>query len=198
MKLDNWEFKRPVLLVVDMQNDFCHPDGWVAAHGGSIERTNAVIPKVRELIELARNKKIPIIHTQIALTDETGGLFFDLRPIYKKGGIRKGTWGADFTDELKPRPGEHVVEKRRFSAFIGTDLEILLRGLEADFLFVCGVATHLCVESTIRDAAQKDFRLALVKDCAASYSVELENGTERAVQSGFGKVVSLEEVRKLL
>ena len=198
MKVDNWEFNRPVLLVIDMQNDFCHPNGWVAKHGGDISGSNAVIPKVGELIELARDKKIPIIHTQIALTDETGGWWFELRPLYKKGGIRRGTWGADFVDELKPQPRDYVVEKHRFSAFIGTYLEILLRGLKADFLFICGVATHLCVESTIRDAAQRDYPLALVKDCTASYSIEFQKATEKAVEYGFGKVISLEEVKKSL
>lgn len=197
MKIGNWEFNRPVLLVIDMQNDFCHPEGWAATHGGNVEFTNAVIPKVKELVNLARDRKIPIIHTQIALTEETGGWFFELRPIYKNGGIRKGTWGADFVDELKPQPGEYVVEKRRFSAFIGTDLDIILRGLKADFLFVSGVATHLCVESTIRDAAQRDYPLALVRDCTASYSLELQKGTERAVEAGFGKVIDLEEVKRL-
>ncbi|MEM3041512.1 MAG: isochorismatase family protein, partial [Nitrososphaerota archaeon] len=81
--------------------------------------------------------------------------------------------------------------------FIGTDLEIILRGLKADFLFVCGVATHLCVESTIRDAAQRDYPLALVKDCTASYSVEFQKATERVVEVGFGKVITLEDVKKL-
>lgn len=182
-----------------MQNDFCHPNGWVASQGGNITYTKGVIKKIKLLIKWARQNKIPIIYTSLIIKKDgiNAGLFLETRPIYRKGGIREGTWGAEIVDELTPSKNDYVIDKSRFSAFIGTNLELLLRGLKADTVLISGVATHLCVETTARDAMQRDFRVIFLKDCTGSYDLEFQRATERVIEAGFGKLAILEEVKKM-
>jgi nicotinamidase-related amidase len=131
---------------------------------------------VRRLLEFARENGLPVIFTRMTIRPDLldAGLFPETRPPYREGGLRTGTWGVDVVDELRPLPHEPVVDKHRFNAFLGTDLEQLLWGLKADSVIVAGVATHLCVGTTATDASQRGFRLVLLKDCTASYAEKFE------------------------
>ena len=78
----------------------------------------------------------------------------------------RDTWNTQMVCELEPEPGDIVVSKHRYSGFYGTDLELILRGLEIQYLVFTGCTTSVCVESTMRDAMERDFRCVLLADCA--------------------------------
>ncbi len=194
--LDPQKYRSPVVLIIDMQNEYCNADGWLQKKLGiDVGRGIAIIPRVRTLIEFARENGLPVIFTRMTIRPDLldAGLFPETRPPYREGGLRAGTWGVDVVDELKPLPHEPVVDKHRFNAFLGTDLEQLLWGYRADSVIVAGVATHLCVGTTATDATQRGFRLVLLKDCTASYAEKFETAMFDIVESGFGTVLGSED-----
>jgi nicotinamidase-related amidase len=98
-----------------------------------------------------------------------------------------GTWGAEFFS-LLPQAQDHVLPKSRYNAFTNTGLEALLRSLNRTSLFFCGTATSICVETSLRDAACRDFLVTLVDDCCGDYSEIPHNNTVGSVAHGFGAV----------
>ncbi len=79
----------------------------------------------------------------------------------------EGTWNTEILDEVEPRPGEIVVSKHRYSGFFETELDDMLRGLNAKYLIVVGLTTSICVESTVRDAMFRDYTCLVLEDCTA-------------------------------
>ncbi|MHB0980517.1 MAG: cysteine hydrolase family protein [Thermoleophilia bacterium] len=192
LALDPEKYASPVILVIDMQNEYCHREGWLQSRLGiDVGRGISIIPNVKKLVDFGRVHSVPIIFTRMSIRPDLldAGLFPETRPPYREGGLREGTWGVDVVDELKPLPGEPVIDKHRFNAFLGTSLEQLLWGYKADSVIVAGVATHLCVGTTATDATQRGFRLVLLKDCTASYAEHFETAMFDIVESGFGKVM---------
>jgi ureidoacrylate peracid hydrolase len=193
---------RAALLIVDMQNGFCHPDGSVGRGGASIAHCQAVVSPTASLLATARDSGIPVIFTRFVYRADyaDGGiLVHELRPHLKdRRSLVKGEWDAELVDELRPRPGEFVVDKNRFSAFYGTSLESILRSLDIRTLVVCGVTTNMCVESTVRDAGQRDYRVYVVRDAVGELDPERHAHALRAMAFGFAYVVDREEVESVL
>ena len=159
------------LVVVDMQNTFCHPDGAFARLGADVSPLTGVVPAVADLVAAARAARVPVVVVKHVLRSDyrDGGIIFNelKRPLRGAGAIVGGSWEAELVDELAVEPEDVVVEKRRFSAFFGTDLDVVLRSRGIASLVVCGVTTNICVESTARDAAQRDYRTFVVADATA-------------------------------
>ncbi len=148
------------LVVVDMQKDFCYPNG--ALFMG--EHVKTIFKPLRKVVEHARSKKIPIIFTQDWHREDDAEF-----KIWPKHCIA-GSEGAEIIDELNPQPTDHYVKKRRYSAFFGTDLDLTLRELGVKKLFVAGVVTNICVLHTVGDAVLRGYEVAVLKDCTAALS----------------------------
>jgi isochorismate hydrolase len=103
---------------------------------------------------------------------------------------------SEISPALTPEPGEHVLRKSRYSAFIGTDLEGRLRSLDIERILITGVMTHLCCETTARDAFMRDFDVFIVIDGTASKSEDLHTASLRTLADGFAIPVTTEEVLK--
>jgi nicotinamidase-related amidase len=147
------ELGASALIVIDAQNDFLHPEGWYGTHGVDIRYMRRTIEPTRALAQSARAKRIPIIWTQHGFHNESdGGLFLEMRPFLAEGGLRIGTWGHQILEELEPAVDDWRIQKNRLSAFYGTNLELLLRGLGVRTVLVVGVPTNQCVAATSKDA----------------------------------------------
>jgi nicotinamidase-related amidase len=179
------DLSHSALLIVDMQNDFCSKDGWADMAGLNITRTASVIPCIREVLRLARELGLCVIHTREGhkpdLSDcpenkqrkmrHTGFEYGQQGP---KGKFYiQGTWNNELVEELKPQAGETVIDKPGKGAFYATDLERILHHRRITTLIVCGVTTHVCVSSTMREAADRGFDAVLLADCCQSYEEEL-------------------------
>jgi len=193
------KYERPLVMVIDMQNDLVHPEGYFAKHGIDISRHMAIVKNIKKLVEYARKKKIPIIHLKIAFRKDLvgAGLITELRPVYRDGCLREGTWGAEIIDELAPKEDEIVIRKYRYSGFYGTNLDMVLHYLKPDVIFFTGVATNSCVEATAKDAFQRDYHVVLVRDCTATINDEFQRMAEKAIEFGYGLVLTLDQMLKL-
>jgi ureidoacrylate peracid hydrolase len=190
------------LIVVDVQNDFCSPDGSLAGVGNDVSAAVEMVPRLQSLIENARAVGMPVVFIQ-TIHDETNDSpqwlgRVDAGPGTERPGItcRTGSWGGEFY-EVAPQPGDHVVIKYRYSAFIGTNLEILLRTLGVQSLLFTGVATEICVESSLRDGLFADYWVSLVEDCAASYSQAAHDASVSVVGTQFGTVTTSTELASI-
>ena len=187
------------LLVIDVQNDFCHPDGVFMRNGAVCESLQEIIEALRGLMEAARLARVPTISIRLIIRADSEGwaadsfLSVEMRPFLAREGLRPNTWGAQLIDGL-PKP-DYDVEKQRLSGFYNTHLETLLRRLGTQTVVLTGVYTNMCVESTALDAWCRDFRIVLVPDCCAAFDPELHQATMKNI-SFLGNVLSSKELTR--
>ncbi len=183
--------------MIDVQNDFCHPRGAAGRRGKDLSQVPPMIGHLSHFLDHARRVDLPIvfIRTQHGpWTDSDTWLGRNKTPAEERIlTCVEGTWGCDFY-EVAPQEGERVVVKHRYSAMIGTDLDLILRARGIRTLLMAGIATNVCVESTTRDAYQMDYEIVLLADCCAEYRADQHAMTLRNVRSYFGDVVREEEV----
>ena len=172
MSGDRIPMARTGLLIVDLQNDFLHPDG-AYTRGGQGAAAIAALPlKLRPLADAVRAAGGWIISTHFTLVPGKNAEpliaphLKALRPFLRKGDFAPGSWGHALVDELKP--SDLQVEKVAYSAFYMTRLEWLLRKFAIDRLVVGGIVTNGGVASTVRDAHVRDIEAVVLSDgCAA-------------------------------
>lgn len=177
------------LLVVDMQNDFCDP----ACRSGALDGCEPVAENVGSLAAAARAAGVPVIWIRTVHSEDSDTPVWLARHPGSERVCRPGTPGVEFY-RVKPAAGEAVVTKHRYSAFIGTDLEGRLRALGVERVACCGVLTNVCVESTARDAFQRDFAVTLVEDACRARTPEIHAATLANVRTHFGEVATVGEV----
>lgn len=202
MKWNNiyqFKFTNPVVLVIDMQNEFCHEQGVFCRNDPikfNVTNIQHMIPKLKIFLDHMRKRGIPIIYCKTLFSDDAkdAGLYVKTRSFLLKEGLRRNDWGSEIVDDLYPLEGDYIVEKSRFSAFYNTNMEIVLRALKAETLFFTGVATNVCVESTIRDAFFRDYQPVLIEDCCRAWKEEAHLATINNVLYIFGMVMNSEEI----
>lgn len=148
------------LIVVDMQKDFCYKNGALYIPG-----VESIFDATAEVVRAARKRKgMPVIFTQDWHREDDAEF-----KIWPKHCVMN-TEGAEIVDELSPKPEDHFIKKRRYSAFFGTDLDLLLRELDVKTLYICGVATNICVLHTAGDAALRNYEVTVLRDCTKALS----------------------------
>jgi ureidoacrylate peracid hydrolase len=185
------------LLVVDVQNDFLADGGWFANHPGhDLEGMRRAVDNADRLIGLARSAGVrPIFIRAIYDHKWLSNAMLERHELVGLGTdhCQEGTWGAEFY-VVSPAEGEDVIVKHRYSAFIGTELDVLLRSQGVENLIFVGVTTNVCVESTARDGYMLDYHIIVVDDCTASYGEEAHQATLANIRRAFGRVASAEEI----
>ena len=174
---------KPALLVIDMLNDFVEEGGALR-----VERAGRIIPKIKALLSWAREKGIPVIY---ACDAHIRGVDAELA-LWGEHAI-KGTWGAQVVEALKPQEGDYVVEKRRYSAFFATDLDLLLRELGVDTLILTGLVTNVCVQHTAADAYFRGYRLVVVSDACEALTAEEHEAALEYMRRVYGAEVKMAE-----
>ena len=167
--------EKTALVVIDMQNDFVRQD---APYESPAARE--MIDDLNRLIGACRAHDIPIIFTAHAHRSDGSdlGAVKHIHPLTAEGrALKAGTEGVQLYPKVDVADTDYVFEKRRYSAFYATDLELLLRNLGVDTLIIGGVATNVCCESTTRDAYFRDFKVIFLSD---------GNGTISLADAGWG------------
>jgi nicotinamidase-related amidase len=158
------------LVVIDMQNDFVLP-GAPACVAGAL----ASVPVIRRLLDSARAAAWPVFHVIRAHRADGSDAEVFRRALFTQGrGICvAGTPGAQIVPELTPLPGEHVLLKRRFSAFLGTELDLVLRRLGVRTLVLAGTQYPNCIRGTAVDALSRDYGVVVVTDACSAQTPEV-------------------------
>jgi ureidoacrylate peracid hydrolase len=196
------------LVMVDLQNDFVHPDGWVAQQQvpGFLGDTGipAVLERAGALLSAARQAGVLTIFVRMIGDDHY--LSGPVRAQYRRNHgherppcVAEGTWGADWYSGLGPDGSDRqlIIDKHRYSAFIGTRLDLVLRSHGIRTIVVCGAATSGCVESTIRDGFMLDYYVIVAGDACGDYEVARHQSTLSKMDLSFGTVVNVDAVAKL-
>jgi len=192
---------KTALLIVDLQNDFLHPEGAYARGGQTNADIGALPEKVLPVADALRAKGGWIVSTHFTLVPGKGGEPFisphlkAMRPFLRKGDFAPGSWGHALVDRLQP--ADLTVEKIAYSAFYMTRLEWVLRKAGIETLLVCGIVTNGGVSSTVRDAHVRDFSTFVLSDGCAAFSRETH---ERSIAdlSTLARVATCAEAAELL
>jgi ureidoacrylate peracid hydrolase len=179
---------RAAVIVVDVQNDFCDPAGAAGRGGKDTGAAMAMIPRLQRFLEAARTHGTSVIFIQTIHEPSTDSdVWVGRRANPDARNCLPGTWGAAFTG-IAPLAHEPVVVKHRYSAFVNTRLDSVLRTLRTETLLVLGVATNVCVESTSRHGYMLDYNVVLVDDCCAAYDAGAHDMTMLVHKKYFGRV----------
>lgn len=198
------------LIVVDMQNGYCSPGGYFSHVGIDLTATQDVIPSVAKLVKIARDGGIQIVWLQNGWDAEqvdAGGpgsvnqlkcnplKLMRKRPELRGQLLTRGTWDYELVKELKPEAADIIVPKQRYSGFAGTALDSILRSRHIDTLLFCGVATNVCVESTIRDAFFREYYPVLVRDACCQPGPDfMQQASIINIELHFGWTSTVDEV----
>lgn len=192
--------KHCLVVVVDVQNDFCHPEGVMGKAGQDLFMVEEVMPRLVEVLEEARRVGVPIVFIQTIHSRWTDSQAWLTRVPAARDKIpqlcRPATWGADFY-EVGPEGDERVVAKHRYSAFYGTDLDVVLRALGTKTLVMTGFATNVCVETTAREGFMRDYNVVFLSDCTGAYARDEHQAALINMSKYFGLVATSREVRDL-
>jgi ureidoacrylate peracid hydrolase len=202
------DVERVALIIVDMQNDFIHDDGFSGtyAEGGvnmkdRLKLLRAPVPNIKRLAEHFRRNKKEVVHIYTACERDYSDVAMPLKTIAKAkeaGALVEGTWGAKIVDELSPHGCDHVVRKTGSGGFFHTPLDRTLRNMDIKTLIMTGVNTSYCVETTVREGVAYGYDIVLVKDATACFDPESHEASLKVIAGGFGEVMTTEEVLALL
>jgi ureidoacrylate peracid hydrolase len=197
----------PAVLVIDVQNGFMSNGGSYHHLGMKISNYQDIIPKLKELISICRKHNVPVFYTQAVR--ESSGIDLLTRshrilPKAREERIKKrpicvrGTWDAKIVDGIKPTNKDHIVIKRRDSAFQDTETEVWLNSLKVNTLIFCGIDTSICVETSLRDGFNRGYDVILISDATASSNVRHYKTTIEHVKEYYGLVMKAKEMEKLM
>jgi nicotinamidase-related amidase len=178
---------KSALLVIDMQRFFLDPSSPTFTCGGP-----AILPNLKALASRFRAAHRPVIFSRHV--HHPDGIDAGIMGWWWKGMCKEGTPESEIVPELQPLPGEKVVLKRRYSAFLGTELEMVLRCLKIEDLVISGVMTNLCCETTARDACMRDFRVFFLADGTGSISEEMHVASLMGLALGFASITTCDRV----
>lgn len=183
--------RRAVLVIIDLQNDYCHPEGEFARLRGDehLSWVAEVAPRVAGAARTFREAGDPVVflrthHYPSVMSDAYLGRYQDEDALMF---CQPGSWGAEHF-HVQPEPEDLVVTKHRYAGFYGTPLEILLRNMQRDVIVLAGFSTNVCVETTAREACVRDFRVVVLEDCCACTSVEEHSASIKTLRTCFGQV----------
>jgi len=194
----NLETKDTALLVIDMQNAFLDDRGSMVRRGFDTNRLRAAVKPCGRLISAARASQVPIIQTRYVYRADYRDAGVRVREILPNTitteSLAAGSWDVEIVDALAPSGDDIVIDKNRPSAFIGTSLDLMLRGQGITSVVICGITTNICVESTARDASQFDYRTFVVSDATAEMEQSRHDHAINTLGFLFARIVTVDEV----
>jgi len=185
---------KPALLIIDMQNDFVREGSPYRVAGVA-----PVIPKIQAVLTEFRKKKLPVFHIlRIHRPDGSDVEIIRQEKFKKLPFAVAGTKGAAVIDELAPRAGEYILTKTRMSAFIGTELDLMLRTLGITSVVVTGIQTPNCIRTTVFDAIAYNYPAILVDDAVGAATEEIHRANLRDMENIGVRVVKSTDIPGLI
>jgi ureidoacrylate peracid hydrolase len=173
--LEKVDLMNSAVLVVDIQNDWDHEGGARAKAGNDVSIFQNTVPRIEAFLKGARSYHVPIIHirsTHDKWTDSPPWLArFCKRNIDACNFLRPGSWGAEFYKVI-PQADDYIVTKHRYSAFVDTELDLVLRCTGIKTIIMAGFATDICVQNTALHGFMRDYYVVVLADCTATLNPE--------------------------
>ncbi|PMB48719.1 isochorismatase [Fischerella thermalis CCMEE 5205] len=209
------DLAKAAILVIDMQNDFCHPHGWLAHIGVDVTPARQPIKPLQNLLPTLRTIGVPIVWVNWGNRPDLLNISASVHHVYNPTGegvglgdplpsngakvLMKGSWAAAVVDELGQLPADICIDKYRMSGFWDTPLDSILKNLGRTTLFFTGVNADQCVMATLQDANFLGYDCILIKDCTATTSPEYcWLATLYNVKQCFGFVTDSKEILKAI
>ncbi|SER93534.1 Nicotinamidase-related amidase [Gracilibacillus ureilyticus] len=194
----NFDPTKTALLIVDLQNDNLTKGGKFE-DSGAVEHAKKqnVVENIKVIAENARKIGIPVFHNHFVVEKDAKGIGNRapiFRAIAETKSIVRGTWGAAPVEDVKPQEGDFVIEKSRMSAFNGTSLDTLLRGLGIETIIVTGVWTNMAVEHTCRDGADYGYNVVIATDGTSTVSEEWQEAALNYAMNNIATKMSTAEI----
>jgi maleamate amidohydrolase len=186
--------EKSAIIVIDLLQGYT-TEGSALYAPGVVE----CVKEVPELLDAARAKGVPIIHTRVLYTApnyEDGGVWIKKAPVLRD--LVLGNPYAEFCEEVVPKPGEPIIVKQYASAFFGTSLVATLNGLRVDTLIITGCTTSGCIRATAVDAVQHGYRPICVKECIGDRHDGPHEANLFDINAKYGDVISKEETLEYL
>ena len=185
---------RTAVLLIDLQKEVLDPKGTL--RGDLPLVASALLDAVRELLQWARERDLPVIWIRMAFRPGYVDAPRSIRATAAElaGRLVDGSWGAELVDGLGRLDSDIVITKKRPSAFFGTDLDFVLRGLGVDRLIVAGTSTNWAVESTIRDADSLDYEVVVAREATGARMGEHHEPALRSIGSRFAEVKPIKDI----
>jgi len=206
--------EQTAVLLVDMQNAFASPGGMLDLAGVDVQPAAEAVANARLVVDAARDASVPVIYLVMGYAADQSNAGGDDSPNPRKGLalclmrerpelrgklLTYGTWDFQIVDALTPHPGELVITKPRYSGFVGTLLDAELRSRGIRTLLMAGIASNVCVESTLRDAYFHEYWPVMIEDATMQAGPpEIQRATVYNVTTFFGWVSTTHEVTQAL
>jgi gluconolactonase len=189
---------RCALIIQDMQNDVVMEGGAFAASGSPQHcREQNCIENIRRLAEVCRAKGVMVIHVWFLVEPGAPGLTLNA-PLFEAlvdaNGLVRGSWGAEPVPGLGRRPGDHVVEKMRMSAWEGTALETVLKSGGRDVIIVTGAWTNMSIEHTARTGADKGYYMVVPEDACSTMNADWHRASINYALTNVSAVTRVDDV----
>ena len=192
---------KTALIVVDVQNDFCHDEGIFSKNKKvDLDHVQQAVTTLLSFIEICHQFNLPTIFVRTihsAWTDSPSWLGRMRGAAEKMRICPPGSWGADFY-KVTPTEADCVISKHRYSAFVGTDLDLILRSGGIENILLAGVVTNVCVETTARDGFNLNYNVIMVEDCCGAYDHGEHAATLNNISKYFGRVATCRTLIEIL
>jgi len=192
--------KNIALVIIDVQNDYCSSKS-PATRGGDHEFKREASRNTSKILEAARRTKIPVIHVKTIHSEWTDSPVWITRRENPGLVCRVGSWGQEWWDEFPenwPLPTEYVVVKHRWSAFHGTDLDLVLRSKRIESIILAGLSSAGCVDATAKDAFMLDYGVVILSDCTSAKTRESHESSLQRISHHHGILADSREVLSIL
>ena len=182
--------KQAALLIIDMQNDFVL-DGAPLR----VAQARSVVPKIYEVLTEFRKKRRPVFHILRVHRRDGSDVEITRQELFRKYPFAvEGTHGAAVIEELAPLPSEYVIPKIRMSAFIGTELDLMLRNIGVEELVITGIQTPNCIRTTVFDAIAYNYPAVLVEDAVGAQSDDIHKANIRDMANIGVKIIKTQDL----
>jgi len=177
------------LIVVDMVKDFTHPNGKVF-YPENLE----ILPRIKSVIESFRKKNLPIIFLRHSYREGK----YDKNLLNMRPNCIENTGGDEIDPSLTVEKEDYVIKKRRYSGFVGTDLDMVLRENNIKNTVIVGTKTNCCIRATVTDAYYLNYHPVVIKECVATNNEDSQRVHLEEIDKYFGKVISMDKLDDFL
>ncbi|UYV37366.1 cysteine hydrolase [Rhodobacteraceae bacterium D3-12] len=188
--------------MIDPQVSFCDPGGSMDRQGRDLAPLQTAVRQCDALADVARAAGATVVWTRMVFEPgytNGGELIASIRPnLARIGALERGSGDEHLSEMVSPEPEDVILDKPRFSALVDTGLEQLLRDRGITRVMVCGVTTSMCVESSVRDIGQRDYRTYVIEDACADFDDAVHMASLAAMQFGFATRIRADDAKELL